>query len=454
MTHLLNFLSRLDKVSTRTWFWIIFSVAGIERLLLKMFYPVVPLNDTGSYRRSADAILGGWAQYDGTRTPGYPAFMALFGPDERVYTAQLLLGFCITLLFFYIGWRISGRGWFGALVALAHTLSAQQFFFEADLMTETLATFWLALAWAGMVFLLEERPGGEQRSPWSLIGVAVLTGLAVGLSIITRPLYIYLPFWIAFFLVVGWRASTPRIRWASAVAALLPGLILAGWWVNFIHDRFGMWSLSAMTGYHLIQHTGVFFEYVPDDYAILRDTYLRYRDAHIAKYGTQTNAIWDAIPELERVTGDSFYGLSRLIQKISIQLILQHPLLYARNVVLGWGWFWKVPVYWSAAAMENPLLLAITRGIILIERGFLFGINMIFIVGSFMVIALKKVRRAVKVTPFIWFSLGAVWISSVLQSMLDHGDNPRFLIPMQSLVVLIVLWGVMNLIDSRSGHAD
>ena len=29
--------------------------------------------------------------------------------------------------------------------------------------------------------------------------------------------------------------------------------------------------------------------------------------------------------------------------------------------------------------------------------------------------------------------------------MLDHGDNPRFLIPMQSLVVLIVLWWLVNL---------
>jgi 4-amino-4-deoxy-L-arabinose transferase-like glycosyltransferase len=453
MSHLANIFYRLDKVSAWTWFWVVFSVAGIERLLLRVFYPVVSLNDTGSYRRSAEAILGGWVQYDGTRTPGYPAFMALFGPDERVYTAQLLLGFVITLLFFYIGWRISGRGWFGAMVALAHTFSAQQLLFEADLMTETLATFWLALAWAGMVFLLEERIGGEERPAWWLIGMAVLTGLAVGLSIITRPLYIYLPFWIAFFLVVGWRASTPRIRWASAVAALLPGLILTGWWVNFIHDRFGMWSLSAMTGYHLIQHTGVFFEYVPDDYAGLRDTYLRFRDARIAEYGTQTNAIWDAIPELQKVTGESFYGLSRLIQRISIQLILQHPFLYARNVALGWGWFWKVPVYWSAAAIENPLLLSITRGIILIERGLLFGINMIFIIGSFMVVALNKVRLAVKMTPFIWFSIGAVWIASVLQSMLDHGDNPRFLIPMQSLVVLIVLWGLVNFIYSRSKHA-
>jgi len=53
-----------------------------------------------------------------------------------------------------------------------------------------------------------------------------------------------------------------------------------------------------MTGYHLIQHTGVFFEYVPDKYASLRDTYLRFRDARIAEYGTQTNAIWDAISEM------------------------------------------------------------------------------------------------------------------------------------------------------------
>jgi 4-amino-4-deoxy-L-arabinose transferase-like glycosyltransferase len=453
MTHLLNFLSRLDKITARTWFWVVVAVAGIQRLLMRVFYPVVPLNDTGSYRRSAEAILGGWVQYDGTRTPGYPAFMAVIGPDERVYTAQLLLGFIITLLFFYIGWKITGRGWFGALAALAHTLSVQQFFFEADLMTETLATFWLALAWAGMVFLLEEKPGGGERSAWRLIGVAVLTGLAAGLSMITRPLYIYLPFWIAFFLVVGWKGSTPRIRWTSAVAALLPGLILAGWWVNFIHDRFGMWSLSAMTGYHLIQHTGVFFEYVPDDYAVLRDTYLRFRDTRIAEYGTQTNAIWEAIPEMQKATGESFYSLSRLIQKISMQLILEHPLLYARNVVLGWGWFWKVPVYWSAAAIENPMLLTIVRGIILIERGLLFGINMLFILGSLIVVASKKVRQMIKISPFIWFSIGAVWIASVLQSLLDHGDNPRFLIPMQSLVALIVLWWLVNFIDSRSRNA-
>jgi 4-amino-4-deoxy-L-arabinose transferase-like glycosyltransferase len=453
MSSISNFLSRLDNIPTRTWFWVVVAVAGIQRLLLRFFYPVVSLNDTGSYRRSAEAILGGWEQYDGTRTPGYPAFMALVGPDERVYIAQLLLGFIITLLFFYIGWKITGRGWFGALAALLHTLNTQQFLFEADLMTETLATFWLALAFAGMAFLLDDKNAGERKAAWKLIGVSTLTGLAAGLALITRPLYIYLPFWIAFFLVIGQRSSKPNIRWATAVVALLPGLIIAGWWVNFIHDRFGMWSLSAMTGYHLIQHTGVFFEYVPDKYAALRDTYLKYRDARIAEYGTQTNAIWDAIPEMQKATGESFYGLSRLVQKISLQLILEHPLLYARNVALGWSWFWKVPVYWSAAAIDNPWQVSLARGLILIERGLLFGTNIIFIIGSILVVVVKKIRQMVRITPFIWFSMGAVWMASVLQSLLDHGDNPRFLIPMQSLVVLIVAWWLVGYFSSRSKNA-
>jgi len=30
--------------------------------------------------------------------------------------------------------------------------------------------------------------------------------------------------------------------------------------------------------------------------------------------------------------------------------------------------------------------------------------------------------------------------ASILQTLLDHGDNPRFLVPLQSLVVLWVLW--------------
>jgi hypothetical protein len=202
-------LARLEALPARTWLWIVAGVAVLQRALMWAFYPVVPLGDSGSYRRSAEAILNGWSNYDGTRTPGYPAFMALAGADQRVYLAQLALGLGITLLLFYIGWKISGKAWFGALIALSHTLNAGQFFFEANLMTETLTTFWLAVAWAGMAYLLAKQAQGP-RDAWIALAVALVVGLATGLALLTRPLFIFLPFWSAFFLIAFYREYRPK----------------------------------------------------------------------------------------------------------------------------------------------------------------------------------------------------------------------------------------------------
>jgi hypothetical protein len=35
---------------------------------------------------------------------------------------------------------------------------------------------------------------------------------------------------------------------------------------------------------------------------------------------------------------------------------------------------------------------------------------------------------------------GSVWASSIASSLIDHGDNPRFLVPLQTVVVFLVLW--------------
>jgi hypothetical protein len=51
---------------------------------------------------------------------------------------------------------------------------------------------------------------------------------------------------------------------------------------------------------------------------------------------------------------------------------------------------------------------------------------------------------------FIWCVAGCIWVASVLQTLLDHGDNPRFLVPLQSLVVLWVLWYGWQLLSRRS----
>ena len=157
----MDVFKKLGNLKTGTWLAIVSVIAILERVLLYIFYRPVPFNDTGSYQRLAEAILNGWKNYDGTRTPGYPIFLALIGSHEHVYIAQLTLGLFTTLLFFYIGWRTTGKGWGGALAAMLYSLNLQQLFFEANLITESLTIFFIAMALAGLTWLFysnDKRP--------------------------------------------------------------------------------------------------------------------------------------------------------------------------------------------------------------------------------------------------------------------------------------------------------
>ena len=427
------------------WLLLVAVIAILERLLLLAFYPPVAYDDTASYRHLAETVLNHWNGYDGTRTPGYPIFLAWVGSDQRVYTMQLLLGLFITGVFFWIGWQSSGKVQFGAAAALGHTLNLGQLFFEANLLTETLTTFWLAL-FALAVFEALRRPG-QARLAWALAG-----GLFGALAGLTRPLFFFVPFWAALFLaVIFWREGW-RSRLSIFAAPLLPGLIIIGLWVGYIYTTYNMLSVTVMNGYHLVQHTGIFFEYVPDEDAALRDTYLRYRAERIAQYGTQGNTIWGAIPELEKVTGLNFYDLSRKLARVSIDLIRAHPGLYARSVVDGWLLYWRAPVYWHSEAITSTDLRLALQSAIYGERVLLGLGNGIFILASLLMLLWKQVRRWMRLNPFLWFIGILIWLSSIAQTLPDHGDNPRFLIPLQSWVVFCVLWSLWAVREYYQGR--
>jgi hypothetical protein len=452
------------------WLIIVCGIAFIERLLTFFLYQSVSYSDTPSYRRLAESVLAGFASYDGTRTPGYPVFLALVGNDQRVWLAQLTLGFITTVLMFYIGWKLTDKAWFGGIVALAHTLNLSQLFFESNLLTESLTTFLMVLTMAE-IFTWLKFP--KTRTVWLAFGL----GLVSTVTLLVRPLFIYLPFLVIFVLVIiSRRASIPIgssrsedasknrhiLTWRAAIAFMVPVILLLGGWVTFIHTRFNEWSLTTMTGYHLVQHTGSYFEYVPDEYASVRDTYIKYRDAQIAKYGTQTNAIWDAIPEMSQVSGYSFYALSRVLTRISIQLILEHPFLYLKNAISGWWMFWRIPVYWSADGLRFSWMASGITPIIQIERAAIFFINLIFIFFS-LLFTITEIISTIRHKPswlnfrathpimynFSWLLLANIWIASVLQTLLDHGDNPRFLVPLQSLVLMwVVIFTVQLVINT------
>jgi hypothetical protein len=463
MSEIPSEISKRWQPTSTFWLIMVCTIAFIERLLTFLLYQPVSYSDTPSYRRLAESVLAGFASYDGTRTPGYPVFLAFVGNDQKVWLAQLALGLITTGLMFYIGWKLTDKAWFGGIVALVHTLNLSQLFFESNLLTESLTTFLMVLTMAGILTWLKFP---KLRRMWLAFGL----GLVSAAIILVRPLFIYLPFLvIVFLLIFSWQTSKPgrskeidgknnnvkqtpfQFKWYSAIAFMVPVALLLGGWVTFIHARFNEWALTTMTGYHLIQHTGSYFEYVPDEYASVRDTYIKYRDAQIAEYGTQTNAIWDAIPEMSQASGYSFYALSRVLTRISIQLILEHPFLYLKNAISGWWMFWRIPVYWSADGLRFSWLASGITPVIQIERVGIFFINLVFIILSllFMITEIISIFRRKPplfnlrtsnpmIYNFSWLLLGNIWIASVLQTLLDHGDNPRFLVPLQSLLILWV----------------
>jgi hypothetical protein len=410
--------------------------AGLMRLGLWLIYEPAFFGDTATYLRLAQVISGGSLRgYDGTRTPGYPAFLALVGGDpERAWMAQMGLGLLITLGIYWVCWRLSRRPRLAAAVAASYSLLPGLLFFEGALLTETLTTFFVI---ACMVCLAGLEVSSNDR--WA-VGIAGLLGLSASLAALTRPLFFVLP---VILLPFVWHlARQRRQRWARCGAFVLAPILCLGGWLAFIHSKYGMISPTVMGGYSLVQHTGAFFEYLPDEAAPIRDTYLRYRDAQIAARGTQTNAIWDAIPEISRVSGLGFYDLSREMQRLSLWLIREHPDLYARSAAEGWIAFWKVPVFWELELVSPGWLPPWLYTYAAATRLLLVGANLMFLGLCLGALFVGRMRRALAASSTVLAGAVMVLAVSVVQTLLDHGDNPRFLVPLQMVVVMVVVLSI------------
>jgi hypothetical protein len=155
---------------------------------------------------------------------------------------------------------------------------------------------------------------------------------------------------------------------------------------------------------------------------------------------------------MQKVSGKGFYNLSRLLTTISLQLILAHPVLYLKNLVQGWWYFWRAPVYWSPDSFHLPAILPLLGGLNLFGRLSVFAFNLIFIFTTALAVVCKRVRQSWQIPPVLWCVVGAVWGTSVLQTILDHGDNPRFLIPIQTFVLLWVLYISMRTLPGENSE--
>jgi 4-amino-4-deoxy-L-arabinose transferase-like glycosyltransferase len=424
-----------QKQRLKRWLLAVLLLTVLLRVMLFLFYPVQSYPDTAAYLRLADAVRDGFKRFDGTRGPGYPAFLALLGTDRMVYAVQLFLGCLIALMWFLIGWQISGKAWFAGVLALAHSLNPNQFFFESGLLTETLSTFGLTLALLGAFLWLRE-------ARWRKIWVGLVIGLATALAVLTRPLFQYVPVLLVLFLGFSFKEQKLHVDWKAILTITLVSVLLIGGWMAWIKAHYHVFSTTTLMGYHLVQHTGYLFEYVPDEYAQIRDIYIQFRDAQIAEYGIQGNVIWQAIPAITEATGHNFYELSRIMQAISVQLILAHPFRFALSILPDWWYFWRVPVLFEPAAYVSGGWVGLLDVLILGVRAVFFGANLIFILSSAAALFSKSLRKRWSLSAFHWLLAGCVWGASAVSSILEQGNNPRYLVPLQTAAAFWVLWVV------------
>ncbi len=414
------------------WLALVLFTAVALRAGLWLSYPLAESNDTATYRHLARSLQNkGLSRYNGTRTLGYPLFVALTQTDSGLYAAQLSLGVATTLLIFCLGWQVSRRAWFAGAMGLAHTLNLGQLFYEGAVLSESLATFLLFVLLLGLAVLWKPTPPRR----FAPLGIFLLSIASAALAMV-RPLFLPVPFLGAFFTALLWRQKPWRQRWSLALLLLLPTLLTLGWWVAFIYARFNMLGLDSMGGYHLVNHVTSFFEYAPPQYASIRDTFLHFRALQIAESGSGVNTIWSAIPTLMEQEKLNYYALARRMGAISQTLMREHPWLYLQNVLWGWQQFWRVGVFWRIQTLPGAWQPALAA-LMLAERMVLWALNWLFVAGS-LLLAFPGIRARLRPSLWVWFGVSAVWLISIAQTLAEHGDNARFLAPMQSLVLLLV----------------
>jgi hypothetical protein len=139
-------------------------------------------------------------------------------------------------------------------------------------------------------------------------------------------------------------------------------------------------------------------------------------------------------------------------------LILSHPLPYLRSVAEAWVSFWPVPFYALHDKFTVPAAARAVDAIWPLERILLLAANFLAIAASCWVLAGAVIRR-LKGTiglsaPLVLSSV--IMAASVLQALVEYGENARYAIPTQSLAVALVLlaaWDLRAAFNARRANA-
>ncbi len=408
-------------------------IAAAARVVLHQ--PSTVIRDTHDYLLLAHCFRAlRFTGYDGSRTPIYSLFMLLAGMNFRaLYVLQSILGLATAAMLFTMVYSRT-RSWpFALMAGIAYGLDLSPLPFEHFIMSETLCTFLLTLTvLLFQLMVLKERFGWREQ--------AVL-GILIAITGLTRPLYVSLAPLFFVMLATAPVGRTERfqrmISFAAPVATLLIGWCLFNWLT------IGYFGFTTLIGFNLTNHSGAFIELAPDKYASIRDPYLKAREEQIKETGTYAMTIFQAANEIDKKTGYDRVQLTRELTRMSLELFVAHPIRYAAGVLRAWVMFWQPPLYWRSSACfgefrRRPLFRALAAT----ELAALAIVNLVFLLSAANFLRLFLMRKAR--WGFDACVMTMVLTVSVVQALLEFGDNSRYSLPTAPLVLYIAVVAIWN----------
>jgi 4-amino-4-deoxy-L-arabinose transferase-like glycosyltransferase len=388
-------------------------------------------SDSVSYVEFAERIRD-WkfAGFTGTRTPGYPLFLLLCGLDLNiVHIVQGVTGVIVSVLLYRLIVQMTGRRILAFAAGLVSSLNINWLLYEGTILTESLSILLLLL-----VALLFWRLYSDRGD---MFVNAIWLGLVVAVASLTRPLFLYLvPLVPVFMVMLLWR----RRKWLVAVLNYtLPVAMLILAWCMFNKDQTGYFGVTTLTGYNLTQHSGAFIELAPKEYDDIKAVYLKYRAAAIASGGNHSMTIWGATPEMLQATGLTYPELSSRLTHMSVGLFVDHPGLYLPGVARSWLLFWAMAKNNAATSrITSAPVAAGAESILKAERFPMMLLNALFLCAALYIAAQMMMYGQWRRWGFAAIIITIVLCGSVVQAMMEYGENARYAIPFQPLVLLSV----------------
>ena len=416
--------------------WLFLVALGARVVLMYATEPYVTNDAVGfrgpsfvplSYRELAMSIFNwDFAGDLGTRSPGYPALMALcfrlFGIDNwgAIVAVQSLMAI-VTFFAAYWLWRqIYGRGFAAVFATATAVLEPALLLSERGIQSEPLSVTMLLLSLPLLVH------AARRVSPAAAAG----SGLCLALLALTRPAFQFLIPLFALYLALrlGVRLRTRAGAAALALLVLTSGLPVAAW-DGFNLARFGYFTPMTTQGFILTSHSAPIASEAPHRYRQYADV-VDIMERHKRPDGM---AVWVAYPEIMQRRNLTFAQASRLMQDFSIAVFRDQPVAFAKSVFKAFTRFWEGYLMAQQHWYDKVSFLLFAK---LYEIMVGLGVLSYFVVGAFDALRIKRwLQPGVLERLLILAIVVVVCLASTIPIAVE---NARYKLPL-----LPLMWGVV-----------